>query len=728
MISWRQTSTIYRMVLSIKNSTITLLLLISCGTIIGQNTHLYDNSELVMPILYLKVLEDPKKSFSPKEVMNAPELRVLDKGVPNLGVSSSSFWLQFKIKNTSDIEGLSLILEQPNIDKVTLYKWRPNNNYEVEYQGEDQPFHHRNYNHPNYIFDIVVPKNETRTFLLKIQAEEQLFLPLFISTPKATVGFISNRDTVFALYTGIMLVMILYNLFIYFTVREKTYIYYVIYVSLILLTQISLKGYHFKYLLPGFPYLASKCMVIFPSLTGIFAMEFIKVFLRVGEQNVNFNKFFLVIESVFVFSILLLLIEELSPISFQIMQICTMLGSIFALYVGYHMAKLGDRPAKFFLIAWTILLLGAILFVLKDYGILPYNNFTNYTLPVGSALETILLSFALADKINTYKKERLEAIQAKEKMLAEKNKSLEAKVAFRTQKLKRTVADLIATQSQLVHAEKMAALGQLTAGIAHEINNPLNYMTQSVTILEEDFTDLKKITKKYDALLHKIPEDEKLFSAIKKHKQSTREIDTVYTDIEDSLRVISEGIEKTANISKGLTTYSRMDSTAYKRVSVEKNLEATIQLLKHEFNAKDILLERDYARPSKKVDCNPGQLNQVFTNLLNNAIYAIKHREKPSEKGCIRIITQVNPNYFVVTIRDNGMGMSAKTLSKIYDPFFTTKDVGEGTGLGLSISYGIIRNHQGSIQVDSTLNKGTSFRISLPISFQKNTQSNEEND
>jgi signal transduction histidine kinase len=274
----------------------------------------------------------------------------------------------------------------------------------------------------------------------------------------------------------------------------------------------------------------------------------------------------------------------------------------------------------------------------------------------------------------------------------------------------------------------MAALGQLTAGIAHEINNPLNYMTQSVTILEEDFTDLKKITKKYDALLHKIPEDEKLFSAIKKHKQSTREIDTVYTDIEDSLRVISEGIEKTANISKGLTTYSRMDSTAYKRVSVEKNLEATIQLLKHEFNAKDILLERDYARPSKKVDCNPGQLNQVFTNLLNNAIYAIKHREKPSEKGCIRIITQVNPNYFVVTIRDNGMGMSAKTLSKIYDPFFTTKDVGEGTGLGLSISYGIIRNHQGSIQVDSTLNKGTSFRISLPISFQKNTQSNEEND
>ena len=239
-------------------------------------------------------------------------------------------------------------------------------NYTLIRKGEFEAFHHKNYQHPNYIFDVHIPKNSSKTFMLKIKANEQIFLPLFVSSTNSIVQYISKQDILFSFYTGIIFVMLLYNIFIYSTVRDRIYLFYVIYILFVLFTQVALKGYHFKYLMPDFPLWANKCVTLFPSITGIAAIEFIKAFLEIKEKAPHLNKIFKVLNVIFFLSIILLFFNS-PDYSFKIMQTNTMMLSIYALYVGFKIMKLGYRPAKFFLLAWSVLLIGAFIYVLKDY-------------------------------------------------------------------------------------------------------------------------------------------------------------------------------------------------------------------------------------------------------------------------------------------------------------------------------------------------------------------------
>ena len=165
--------------------------------------------------------------------------------------------------------------------------------------------------------------------MLKIKANEQIFLPLFVSSTNSTIQYISKQDILFSFYTGIIFVMLLYNIFIYFTVRDRIYLFYVIYILFILLTQVALKGYHFKYLMPDFPVWANKCVTLFPSITGIAAIEFIKAFLGIKEKAPHLNKIFKVLNIIFFLSIILLFFNS-PDISFKIMQINTLMLSIYA--------------------------------------------------------------------------------------------------------------------------------------------------------------------------------------------------------------------------------------------------------------------------------------------------------------------------------------------------------------------------------------------------------------
>lgn len=300
-------------------------------------------------------------------------------------------------------------------------------------------------------------------------------------------------------------------------------------------------------------------------------------------------------------------------------------------------------------------------------------------------------------------------LQASLKALEQLNRTLEQKVADRTEKLQATngelksaIEQLKSAQSQLVQQEKMASLGQLVAGVAHELNNPIGSIYANLPILDDYVRDLIELVERIQQL--PLPDEQKRTLATE-----LEEIDFDFVR-KDAGQLIASGknaANRVKEIVGSLRNFSRLDEAELKDVLLEDGLDSTLALLHHQTKNR-IEIIRCY-RLNHAVSCYAGQINQVFMNLLSNAIQAI---EGP---GTISLETAEMDDKAVVKIRDSGSGISKENLGKIFDPFFTTKKVGEGTGLGLSITYGIIEKHQGTISVDSQPGQGTCFTITLPL-------------
>jgi signal transduction histidine kinase len=291
-----------------------------------------------------------------------------------------------------------------------------------------------------------------------------------------------------------------------------------------------------------------------------------------------------------------------------------------------------------------------------------------------------------------------------EKELENLNANLENQVVERTAQLQETLQQLKSAQAQLVQSEKMVSLGQLVAGIAHEINNPIGAIYANMPPLEEYINDVKSTVEVAESCL-----DEAGMKTLNEHKEQI-DYEFVVDDLSKLLESQKQAADRIRNIVLSLRNFSRLDQGDVKTVFLEEGIDSTLQMLSHKYK-NHITVEKDYAL-NEMVECYAGELNQVFMNILANAIQAIE------DKGTIIITTaKVNENA-VITIGDSGTGMPDDVKAKIFDPFFTTKDVGEGTGLGLSISYGIIEKHKGSLTVESdqTLeNHGTRFIIAIPL-------------
>lgn len=263
-------------------------------------------------------------------------------------------------------------------------------------------------------------------------------------------------------------------------------------------------------------------------------------------------------------------------------------------------------------------------------------------------------------------------------------------------------------QTQLVQAEKMSSLGQLTAGIAHEINNPINFVSAGVEVMSEMMKDIRELLALYLELEDIDNEEERkqFIEGIASFKQEIQ-FEELVEEMDTTLQDIIIGTKRTADIVKGLRNFSRTDEQEARFANIHESIDSTFVILNTKLRGR-IGVVKMYDQNMPLIECFPGQLNQVFMNLISNAIQAIEG------EGEISITTQVFDREIEVVISDNGSGMDEITQTKIFEPFFTTKEVGEGTGLGLSITYGIIEKHKGSIEVNSTLNVGTQFTIRLP--------------
>lgn len=268
-------------------------------------------------------------------------------------------------------------------------------------------------------------------------------------------------------------------------------------------------------------------------------------------------------------------------------------------------------------------------------------------------------------------------------------------------KLEAANIEIRETQAKLVHTAKMASLGQLVAGVAHELNNPISFIYSNMSHLRDYADKLVRLVKLAET------HPEKLAS-----EKANLEFEYIVADMPKLIKSCEEGARRTRDIVVGLRNFSRLDEAKVKEVDIHEGIESTLALLDSELKSRIKITKKYAALP--KVHCYPSQLNQVFMNVLTNAMQAIP------DQGEITITTMALPGDKVsVSFRDTGMGMNEETIEKIFDPFFTTKDVSRGTGLGMSITYGVVQRHNGDIQVKSKLGQGTEFIITLPVHLDK---------
>jgi signal transduction histidine kinase len=287
---------------------------------------------------------------------------------------------------------------------------------------------------------------------------------------------------------------------------------------------------------------------------------------------------------------------------------------------------------------------------------------------------------------------------------------------FARQKIQEQYETLKKTQVQLVQSEKMASIGQLAAGVAHEINNPLGYVNSNIGSLKNYINDVFTYLDALESFIQKfdgISDSERLKEVDQLQKQKEElEIEFVREDIDELLKESSFGMEKVRDIVQSLKDFSRVDQEEDAQESnINDCIEQTLKIVWNELKYKCEVIKNLGEIPD--IYCFPGQLNQVIMNLLVNAGHAIE------EKGTIEITTFQEKDDIYIKVRDTGKGIPPENIKHLFEPFFTTKPVGQGTGLGLSISYGIVKKHQGEISVSSEVGIGTEFTIKLPINALK---------
>ena len=641
----------------------------------------------------------------------------------DLGVQTDTVVVGLDLRsNRMDVDGLYYLeINNPSFRSIGLY--RLNAKGELVFCGQEGIGHKDSnaFGNPNPTFEITNSENWLPYVILKIKSSEPIRFTGLLSTKDDFYSSFNKRTVFINIYIGIMLALFFYNLFLYFSILDKLYLSYSLYVLFIALAQLSISGHSYWYFLYQNPLLYELSIIGFTSLASVCAIPFVRNFLITKERLPFFDWILVLLWASYVLSFLLRLLGAVG-LSYKLTDINGGLVVITFFSIAIILVKRKIRSASYFLIAWSFFLLGIVFYILQTQGYFNLGFYANLPMLIGTALEAILLSLALADKINILKKEkekeqaeRLMALAENEKLVREQNVMLEDKVKIRTDELEQALRNLQNTQSQLVNQEKMASLGQLTAGIAHEINNPINFVSSNIMPLKRDIKDIMEIIEFYRTT------GEREFTADSlrdvKQLEQDLELDYVLEEVEQLLKGMDDGARRTVEIVKGLRLFSRVDEQDMKKVDIHDGINSTIILLNSTMPTK-IRVVRDFGE-LPLVECLAGKINQVFMNIINNAVHALAEHIDSISDPKIEVRTRSLGDFVTIEIIDNGLGMPEHVKQRIFEPFFTTKAVGKGTGLGLSIVYSIIENHKGTLEVITEENQGTTFKITLPI-YQSN--------
>jgi two-component system, NtrC family, sensor kinase len=693
----------------------------------AQDTLVYTADQTLADVAhYIYFYKDETNALTFEQIKNLPDAAFQKSTASPLsfGITTASVWLKFAVKNQTE-SSLFLAFQTNVIGLMDGFIHDETGKLTIKDALTDEAFQRSN--------PVMNIGQSPKMLYIKIKSVYSLQFPLVLSRLEPLNYYYYKRDVINGLGMGILLAMALYNLFIFFLVKDRLYLYYCLYV----LTSIWTIAH-----LNGLGLLIWRGNLLITNLIGIpFVLLAAWLFtIRFLNLDKNMPRTYTAIK------VLCVLIACIIPADFLSLQFIRVpaqqllipISAFSMLTVGILSHFQGNKSAKYYVLSWIFFLAGATITSLCHGGRIPYNYFTLNAVILGVCIENLLLGFALANSINIYRAESAKAqalavlrLEENETLIKEQNKGLEEKVHERTTELETSLETLKATQNQLIQSEKLASLGELTAGISHEIQNPLNFVN--------NFAELSvDIAKDLNEEIHKPTMD----------KEYVEELLTYLTANQEKINYHGK---RASSIVKGMLEHSRASSGVRELTDINKLLDEYLRLSYHGLRAKDKTFNAEYKTdfqdPLSKIAVIPQDLGRVFLNLINNAFYAVNERKqqlailtkqqpsegfKPSEgyvpsnqqpsEGyvsryvpIVRISTQEIDNQIIIRIKDNGTGMPESVKAKVFQPFFTTKPAGLGTGLGLSLSYDIVtKGHGGSLEVESTEGVGTEFTISLP--------------
>lgn len=363
----------------------------------------------------------------------------------NFGINKQVVWLKIGIKEFSSFSNPLLVLNSASIDYVYLYPIQGDKIGHEQVTGRLTGINNRYLQSHKIVFKISEEELKSDFLLLKIENSDKKVFIAYVAEDYDFKSIIDFENILFSLLTGVFIGLFFYNLFLYFSIRDQIYLVYVIHTLLVWFAQASILGFTQVLIWPEWDWMNSRSIVIFSSLVSIAGIWFLRIFLLTKHYvpkldfgfNIIYFVYFFILSTAFFFSI---------TMSYQVLLVTQSIVVLYVLIVAWVTLRLGYRPARYYLFAWSVFMIGIFLFVFSEMGIIPTNNLTAYIMPLGSVLEVILLSFALADKINILKKEKEEEQAAKlrmfkenEDLIREQNVMLEQKVIIRTEELEKAL-------------------------------------------------------------------------------------------------------------------------------------------------------------------------------------------------------------------------------------------------------------------------------------------------
>ncbi|MBF0442343.1 MAG: response regulator, partial [Oligoflexales bacterium] len=633
---------------------------------------LYDNVKEIGISKYTDYIEDRTGSTDINTIISSSYGTINWKPyrtekIPSFGYTNSVYWVKYLIENESDLrDQYFLELAYNHHSYVDFHIIYPDGKNMTVKTGNFLPYAKRIFDYHNFVFPMQIPKKSSIFVILRSQSVRSMLFPVTIWNPDYFHAIKSRELTVFGFYYGMLAVMILYNIFLFVSIRDKAYIIYSLYVISYFIFQASMNGLSYKHFWPENVYLGNFAVYIGLSFNSLLLAIFAQVFLQTGKRQPFFHRLisFILYPGAFIGIILSLTSSKsIGPYGNGLSLVTVLLLAI----TGISSLIKGYRPARYYVFAFSTIFIGIALLALRNVGILPSNAFTEYGVQIGSAAEIVLLSFALGDKIQIEQKQAQEDIEAL-------NNSLELKVDEKTTELKEA-------NQKLLEIDKLKT--RFFQNVSHELRTPLTLILNPIEIAQADYPSDRNISSVYKNSKRLLRLVNQLLD-FQKYSIAGSRIELGPVNLTDLVISIADYFVETAkkrNISFSLKINdSYNDEVIHQKIFVKGHIDA---------------------------------LEKIIFNYLSNALKYVK------ENGNIILRLQKIENKAVISVTDNGIGISMENQKKLFKLFSQVDESSsrpyEGTGLGLALTKELAEKMNGTVEVTSTVGEGSCFLATFPI-------------
>lgn len=679
----------------------------------------------------IQFLEDSEHKLTIQDIISPDYQTLFEFGkqeVPTYGLKDITLWVKIKIDHPEQFE-LPYILEigYPTFDSINYYILQESEIVEEGFMGDRIKFSERKIRHKNFIIPLDLNKGNSTTIYLQIKNKGSIILPVNIKPKEQLFSEDISEEIAYGIFYGIMMVMLLYNLFLAFSARSINYIYYVGIITGNILTLSALNGHAFMYLWYDLPWWANHVIVFGIGLWILSGNQFASSFLETKKYSPRYHWVFKVMKTVGISIIILAFVADYA-ISLKIANYSLVINCMALLFSGIYFWTKKIKVASIFTLAWTAYLIGVLLYTLRNLGFLPVNAITTHVLEVGAITEVILLSVSLGYKYRLLEIDKKEAqenamdlMAQSQKLVQQQNEELEKQVSLRTAELEQKQEEIL-TQNEELNSknERLVEAQQIIEAQNEKLKEYTDDLEAEVAKrtadLESTNTELAQNVQKLEQyafmtahnlrapvarllglthLLEISPDTEKSewLNIISKIKEEGDSLDAVIKDLNAIL-----DLRKEAENDK-------------EWIDLNQTLAQTIRILKNSIELSEAEIEFENSA-FNEIKCNPTYIDSIFYNLISNAI---KYRSD-QRKLKIKIITKTNEDYKTIIFSDNGVGIDLeKNKDKIFGMYKRFHTHVEGKGLGLYLVKSQMDILGGEIKVESELDKGTTFTLIFPI-------------